>query len=298
MKRNKLYYLFNPLVGWHALRMKLSDKYALSHSFRDHFGYDIDWKNPHSFSEKLQWLKLYDRNPLYKKMVDKYESKRYVSEIIGEEYIIPTLGVWKHFDDIDFNSLPDQFVLKCTHDSGSIAICEDKTTFDYESAKALLNRGLKNDFYKMGREWPYKNVPRRIIAEQYMKDGENSSLTDYKFYCFHGEPKFLYVSYGLAVHSTAYINYVTLDWKQAPFHRPDFLEMDYLPPKPDNFELMMELSRKLSQGIPFLRVDFYEINKKVYYSELTFFPGSGFTPFEPKEWDIKLGSWLQLPNKK
>lgn len=277
---------------------RVSDKRYIRYIWDEHMDYPFNLKNPKTFNEKLQWLKLYDRNPLYTKMVDKYESKRYVSGIIGEQYIIPTLGIWKHFDDIDFETLPNQFVLKCTHDSGSIAICEDKSTFDYDSAKELLERGLKNNFYKMGREWPYKNVPRRIIAEQYMKDGEKNSLTDYKFYCFNGEPKFLYVSYGLANHSTAYINYVTLDWRQAPFHRPDFLEMDDLPPRPANFELMVELSRKLSQGIPFLRVDFYEISKKVYYSELTFFPGSGLTPFEPQEWDLKIGGWLKLPKKK
>lgn len=296
--KNKLEYLKNPSMIIHALRCKFSDKYAISCAFREFLGYDIDWKNPKTFSEKLQWLKIYDRKPIYTKMVDKYESKKYVSEIIGDEYIIPTLGVWNSFDEIDFDALPNQFVLKCTHDSGSIAICEDKSTFDYATARDVLTRGLKNNFYKMGREWPYKNVPHRIIAEQYMKDGENDSLTDYKFYCFNGEPKFLYVSYGLAVHSTAFINYVTLDWKQAPFHRPDFMEMNALPPKPENFDLMLELSMKLSKEIPFVRVDFYEINKKVYFSELTFFPGSGMTPFEPAEWDKRCGDLLKLPSKK
>lgn len=294
-KRSKLYYLLHPKEGMHALRLRLSDKYAITIAFRNFLGYDIDWKNPRTFSEKLQWLKLHDRKPIYTKMVDKYESKKYVSDLIGNEYIIPTLGIWNSYDEIDFDSLPNQFVLKCTHDSGSIVICEDKSTFDYAAAKDILTNGLKTDFYLMGREWPYKNVPHRIIAEKFMKDGNNESLTDYKFYCFNGEPKFLYVSYGLAVHSTAFINYVTLDWKQAPFHRPDFMEMSNLPPKPETFDLMIELAKKLSKGIPFLRVDFYEINKQVYYSELTFFPGGGMTPFEPQEWDLKCGELLQLP---
>lgn len=298
MRHNKLYYLFNPRKGIHALRLKLSDRYAISCAFRERLGYDINWKNPQTFSEKLQWLKIYDRKPIYTKLVDKYEVKRIVAKKIGGEYIIPTLGVWENFSEINFDQLPNQFVLKCTHDSGSIVLCEDKRMFDYNKAKAILERGLRNNFFYNGREWPYKNVPPRIIAEEYMKNNDDSSLTDYKFYCFNGKPKFLYVSYGLADHSSAYINYVTLDWQKAPFRRPDFIEFEELPPKPIGFECMLNLAEVLSAGIPFLRVDFYEINNKIYFSELTFSPGSGYTPFIPQEYDRICGDFLQLPNTK
>lgn len=297
MRNSYLYYLTHPTKVLHALRLKCSDKYALNIAFKKQFGYSINWKNPQTFSEKLQWLKIYDRNPIYTQYVDKYESKLIVADKIGEEYIIPTLGVYNSFDEINFDQLPNNFVLKCTHDSGSVVICEDKKKFDHVHAKNILTKGLSRNFYFQGREWPYKKVRPRIIAEQYMNDNENDSLTDYKFYCFNGEPKFLYVSYGLANHDTAFINYLTLCWEKTPFSRPDYKEFEKLPPKPCNFERMIKLAKKLSKGIPFLRVDFYEINKKVYFSELTFYPGSGFTPFVPSEWDRKVGELLKLPRK-
>lgn len=260
-------------------------------------GKKLNLKNPQSFNEKLQWLKLYDRNPIYSKMVDKYEAKKYVADIIGEEYIIPTLGVWDKFSDIDFDALPNQFVLKCTHDSGGLVICRDKRKLDKEKARKKINRSLKRNYYWGNREWPYKNVKHRIIAEDYLENIAGQGLIDYKFYCFNGEPKYLYVSQGLENHATASISFLTLDWQFAPFRRNDYKPLEVLPEKPKNFDKMIELAKVLSKDVPFLRVDLYEVDGKIYFSELTFSPCSGMMPFNPPEWDLKLGEYITLPSK-
>ena len=275
----------------------LPDKFFLKLIFQVRMEKKLNLKAPKTFSEKLQWLKLYDHRPEYTDMVDKYEAKRYVAERIGEQYIIPTLGVWDRFEDIDFDSLPDQFVLKCTHDSGGLVICRDKKTLNKEVARVKIERSLARNYYIHGREWPYKNVKPRILAEKYMESGGDKDLIDYKFYCFGGEPKFLYISHGLSDHSTAHISYASLDWEKQPFKRNDFADFDELPPKPVNFDKMVELARELSANVPFLRVDFYEIGGLVYFSELTFFPGGGLTAFDPPEWDEKIGEWIELPKK-
>ncbi len=284
-------------LGKNSFLKNVSDEKYLKLIFKERMGYPLNLKDPKTFSEKLQWLKLYDRKPIYTTMVDKCEAKKYVAEKIGEEYIIPTLGVWDKFDDIDFDTLPNQFVLKCTHDSGGLVICRDKKDLNKATAKEKINRSLKRNYYHNSREWPYKNVKPRIIAEKYMEMGNDRDLIDYKFYCFNGEPKFLYISHGLSNHATARISYVSFDWKKQPFKRNDFANFEELPPKPINFDKMIELSRKLSVDVPFLRVDFYEINGKIYFGELTFFPGSGLTKFDPPEWDRKLGDLIKLPNK-
>ena len=274
----------------------LSDERYLKKKYKSINGRKLDLENPKTFNEKLQWLKLYDRKPIYTTMVDKYEVKKYVADIIGEEYIIPTLGIWDKFEDIDFDSLPDRFVLKCTHDSGGLAICRDKKTFDKTKAEEKINNSLANNYFYNCREWPYKNVKPRIIAEQYMEDEiTGTSLTDYKFYCFNGKPEFLYISTGLEDHATASISFVTMDWEFAPYERSDFKPFKTLPEKPVNFERMIEISRKLSQGISFLRVDLYEINGKIYFSELTFSPCGGFMPFKESEHDKMIGDMLVLP---
>ena len=277
----------------------MPDEDFLKKSYKIRMHRDLDLENPNTFNEKIQWLKLYDRKPEYTRMVDKYEAKKYVAEIIGDEYIIPTLGAWDNFNDIDFDSLPNQFVLKTTHDSGGIVICRDKSNFNKKKAKKKLNKSLKRDYYMLHREWPYKNVKKRIIAEQYMEDDyQLGSLTDYKFYCFGGTPKFLYVSKGLDNHKTASISFLTLDWEFAPYKRSDYFPLDELPKKPKNFDQMIEIANKLSTNISFLRVDLYEINEKIYFSELTFSPGSGYTVFEPNEWEHTFGDWITLPSKK
>ena len=275
----------------------MQDSEYLTKRFKAKLGYPLNLENPITFNEKLQWLKLHDRRPEYTTMVDKHAVKKYVAETIGEQYIIPTLGVWERFEDIDFDKLPNQFVLKCTHDSGGLVICKDKSTFDKRKAKKKIKKSLKRNYYYIGREWPYKDVKPRILAEKYMEDNSGGDLKDYKFFCFNGKVRFLYVSEGLSNHQTARISYVTLDWKQAQFFREDYSPFEKLPSKPINFEKMIEFAELLSMGIPFLRVDFYEINGCIYFGELTLCTGAGFTKFVPEEWDRKLGELICLPNE-
>ena len=273
----------------------LSDEAYLRKAFKIHMGYDLDLENVKTYNEKLQWLKLNDRKPEYTRMVDKYEAKKHVASIIGEEYIIPTLGVWDKFEDIDFKELPNRFVLKCTHDSGGLVICRDKNSLDIDKAKKKIERCLRQNYYLKWREWPYKNVKPRIIAEAYMEDDATNELRDYKFFTFGGVAKMLFVATDRAKKTTPTkfdffdMNYVHLPIKNG---HPN---ADIFPEKPKNFELMKALSEKLSQNIPQLRVDFYEVNGQVYFGELTFSHWGGIVPFEPKEWDDLLGSWIDLP---
>ncbi len=276
----------------------MPDKLYLKILFRLRMGYRLNLKSPRTFSEKLQWMKLYDRKPIYNTMVDKAEAKKYVAERIGDEYIIPTLGVWERFEDIDFDTLPDRFVLKCTHDSGGLAICRDKATFDKQKAKEKIERSLRANYFLSTREWPYKDVKPRILAEQYVEDFSGEPLIDYKFYCFDGEPKCLYVSKGLTDHKTAQISFVTMDWQQAPYSRNDYPPFDSLPLKPKKFHEMVDVCRTLARGHAFLRVDLYQINDRVYFSELTFSPCAGFMKFDPPEWDKTFGDWITLPTDK
>ena len=281
-----------------GINKRLSDEAFLKKCFYYNTGKELDLENPKTFNEKLQWLKLYDRKPIYTTMVDKHGAKKYVADIIGEEYIIPTIGVWDKFEDINFDSLPDRFVLKCTHDSGGLVICKDKSKLDKDAAKKKINKFLKRKYFYIWREWSYKDVKPRIIAEQYMEDqNEAEGLTDYKFYCFNGEPKFLYVSQGLQNHATASISFLTPDWKFAPYERSDYKPLAELPRKPECLDQMLDISRKLSREIPFVRVDLYEINGKIYFSELTFYPCAGLMPFKDPAHDLEIGQMLELPNK-
>lgn len=252
-------------------------------------------KNPKTYNEKLQWLKLYDRNPDYARMVDKYEVKPYVAGLIGEEYIIPTLGVWDRFEDIDFDSLPEQFVLKCTHDSGGLVICRNKSALDMVAAQKKINKCLETNYYYHAREWPYKDLKPRIIAEAYMEDAVTAELRDYKFFCFDGQVKALFI----ATERASETEETKTDFFDEKFNHLPFTSghpnADVSPKKPVNFEKMKELATVLSKGIPHVRVDFYEVNGKAYFGELTFFHWGGMMPFEPEEWDYKLGQWLTLP---
>lgn len=283
-----------PVLSYKGWFRWLPDKAYLKLFYKAMAKRPLNLDNPQTFNEKMQWLKLYDRKSIYTAMVDKYEAKQFVAERIGEKYIVPTLGVWDRYEDIDFKRLPDQFVLKCTHDSGGLFICKNKADFDKKAAQRKIKKCLKKNFYWFSREWPYKNVKPRIIAEKYMEDGEGKGITDYKFFCFDGEPKFLYMSHGLEDHSTATISFVTLDWKIAPFKRSDYKPFMELPEKPSGYDEMIELAKKLSSGHKFLRVDLYQIGSQVYFSELTFFPCGGVIPFDPKEWDGELGKLICL----
>lgn len=284
-------------LGRNSFMKKMSDERYLKLVFKDRTGYKLNLKNPLTFNEKVQWLKLYDRRPEYTSMVDKYEAKLYVAERIGEEYIIPTLGVWEKFDEIDFDQLPEQFVLKCTHDSGGLVICRDKSKFDKEAARAKIERSLKRNYYYHGREWPYKNVKPRILAEVYMEDSVTRELRDYKFFCFNGKMKAMFIASERYNEKTE----TRFDFFDREFNHLDFRNghpnADVLPAKPEQFEKMCALAEELSQNIPLLRVDFYEVDGKIYFGELTFSHWGGMMPFEPVEWDRKLGDWIELPDK-
>ena len=288
-------YRFNVNRSHFGMYKDMPDEEYLKRMFRYKLGYELDLKNPRTFSEKLQWLKLYDRRPEYTLMVDKYEVKKYVAERIGEEYIIPTLGVWNHFDEIDFDALPNQFVLKCTHDSHGLSICKDRSQWDKQEAKKRLENGLKHNYYYNFREWPYKNVKPRIIAEKYMDDTETQELRDYKIFTFDGIAKALFIASDRQTKGEeTKFDFFDVDFKHLPFTN-GHPNAQVIPAKPKTFELMKVLAEKLSKGIPHVRVDFYEVNGKAYFGELTFFHWSGLTPFDPEEWDQKFGSWIKLP---
>jgi len=262
-------------------------------------GKKINLNNPRTFNEKLNWLKLYNKNPFYTSLVDKYAVKDFVAKTIGDEYVIPTLGVWDTFDDIDFSKLPNQFVLKTTHGGGNlgVVICKNKTIFDIVKAKRILNKSLSADSFKLTKEWPYKNVKRRIIAESFISDGsENYDLMDYKFFCFDGVVKILYVASGRQKREEPYFdfyddNFNHLDVRQAHPNSPHRIE------KPNNFDKMKELASSLSKGFPFIRVDLYNVNGKIYFGELTFFHMGGIVPFKPDTIDEEWGNLINLPRK-
>lgn len=270
----------------------IPDKLYLKFIYKIKIGKSLNLKNPKTFNEKLQWLKLYDRNPLYTKLVDKYEVKDYVANIIGKEHVIPTIGVYDSFDDINFEKLPKQFVIKCTHDSGGLVIVKDKNKLDIEKAKKKINKSLKKNYYYCGREWPYKNVKPRIIIEKYMEDNKTKELRDYKFFCFDGIPKFMFLATDRQKNQTKF-NFYDMNFNLLPFtqgHPNDLRKIL----KPEKFDEMVALSKKLSVNIPHVRVDFYEINGKVYFGEMTFYHYSGFTKFNPEEWDEKFGNYIVI----
>lgn len=278
----------------------LPDKLFLSLRFRCLMGKWIDWKNPKTFTEKIQWLKIYNRKPEYTTMVDKYAVKQYVADRIGDEYIIPTLGVWDKTEDIDWDSLPDQFVLKTTHGGGSggVVICQDKSKLDKSAAVTKLNESMRSDIYSNLREWPYKNVPKRIIAEKFMAPVKETVLTDlpdYKFFCFNGEPKYCQVIRNRHIKET--IDFYDMDWNHQEFVGLNPMAGNGSTPvdRPEHLEEMIEVCKKLSKDIPFVRVDLYVIDNKEYFGELTFYPASGVGHFAPEEWNSYLGKMLTLP---
>lgn len=272
----------------------MSSEAFLKKTYRIKMGRELDLHNPVTYTEKLQWLKLYDHRPEYTTMVDKYAVKQYVAQRIGEQYVIPLLGVWDSADKIDFDRLPDQFVLKTTHDSGAIVICKDKKNFDIRGAKKKLNHFMKRCYYDCNREWPYKNVQPRIIAEIYMEDSTYKELRDYKFFTFGGEPKVLYIAQGRGKGEPTVADFFDMEFNHLPF-TIDHDMAQVPPPKPTCFEEMKRLAAVLSEGTPQLRVDFYEVDGKVYFGEMTFFHCSGFEGFHPEVWDKTFGDWVILP---
>lgn len=277
----------------------LPDKMYISLMYFKHFKRFPNLKNPQTFNEKLQWLKLYDRKPEYTTMVDKYLVKQYIADIIGKEYVIPTIGVWKSAEQIDFDSLPEQFVLKCNHDGGgkSVIICRNKSTFDRQDAIDKLSKCLNDNGYWYGREWPYKNVKALIIAEQYMEDSLTKELRDYKIYCFNGQAKIVMVASNRFSSKQTTFDYFDENgiWLDVEWGNP---RSSKKPGKPPMFEKTIMIAEKLSSDFTHVRVDLYVANNQLYFGELTFFDGSGFVPFVNPEHDFLFGSWIKLPFKK
>lgn len=278
------------LLNW------LPDKTYLKLIYKCKMKRKLNLRDPKTYNEKLQWLKLYDRRPEYTTMVDKRAVKKYVANKIGEQYVIPTLGVWSHFEDIDFKSLPNQFVLKCTHDSGGLVICTDKSKFDYLAAAKKIKKCLRTNYYIHGREYPYKNITPRIIAEKYMVDESGYELKDYKFFCFNGVAKIMFIASDRQLQGEeTKFDFYDMDFKHLPFtngHPNSSHELI----RPKTFSEMQRLAESLSQGIPHARIDFYNINGQIYFGEITLFHWSGMIPFEPDVWDKKLGDYIELPN--
>ena len=299
MKNKLIKYLKNPINIIIFLNNKrlliLPDKIYLKLLYKNIFSKKLDLNNPQTFNEKLQWLKLKDRKDIYTTMVDKYEVKKYVSNIIGEEYIIPTLGIYNSFEEIDFEKLPNKFVMKCTHDSGSTIICKEKEKFNKKKAKSKINKCLKQNFYYNFREWPYKNVKPRIIIEKYMEDSKLKELVDYKVYAFNGEADYLMACYDRIKGNTKFL-YYDKDWNLIKKFSYDGMKYgDSIEiPKPKNIDKMFEFANVLSKGISFVRIDFYEKDGKLYFGELTFYPNAGFETGRTKELDDYLDSKLKI----
>lgn len=271
----------------------LPDELFIKLKFKRHMGYWPNLKNPVTYNEKLQWMKLNYHNPEEAILVDKHYVRKYVSNVVGSQILIPEIGVWKRAEDIDFNTLPSQFVLKCTHDSGSVIICKDKSKLDIEATKKWLTKRLNASGGEYGREWNYSQVEPQIIAEKYMEEIDDQ-VKDYKFFCFDGEPVLMFVG------SDRFTG-IKFDFFDLEFNHLDIVNghpqnKKNIPEKPANFDKMLDIVRKLSKGLPHVRVDLYNLNGAIYFGELTFNHFSGFTPFEPSNWDYYLGEKFILPN--
>lgn len=283
------------LKQWaYRLGLIIPDRVFIALKYRKAFGCWPNLKNPKTFNEKLNWLKLYDRNPLYTTMVDKYEAKQYVAGIIGEEYVIPTLAVWDRAENIDFDSLPDKFVLKATHDSGRVIICKDKNALDKRTAVAEMRKSLKRDFYAVTREWPYKNVKPRIIAEQLLETTDQAGLADYKVHNFNGSPRFILLCRDRFRESGLTEDFYSTEWTHLDVRRPGHPNASASEQRPICLDKMLELSEKLSKGFPFMRTDFYIVSGRVYLGEITLYPASGAVPFEPSIYDEIFGDYLTI----
>lgn len=276
----------------------LSDKTYLKWMYRLKIGKKLDLEQPKGFNEKLQWLKLYDRRSEYNIMADKFLVREYIARQLGREHLIPLLGVWDDPEDIDFDALPDRFVLKCNHNSGlGMCICKDKSKLDIAKVRGELRKGLQQNYYLHGREWPYKDIPRKIVCEAFMTDG-GEELADFKVHNFNGEPKFILVCRDRFKETGLTEDFFSEKWEHLDIKRPGVPNASQPIPEPAELEQMLAFSRKLAEGIPFVRTDFYVIDHKVYFGEITFFPASGMAAFEPESWDDTFGDWLKLPEKK
>ena len=279
-------------------RENMSDEEYIRLKFSENVGGVLNLECPQTLTDKLNWLKLHCKRPEFTQMVDKYEVKKYVSEKIGEQYVVPLYGVWNHFDEIDFDELPDSFVLKVTHNSGGLVICKDKSQFDKNTARQKLEDALKINYYTLSREYPYKDVKPRIIAEKYIPNLGNEDSVEYKLSCFNGKVKFTTVCKGLA-HDSYDVrtnDHYDRDGNILPFY---VLYKNANPPipLPRQIDEMIRIAEILAEGIPYVRVDLYVNNEQVLFGEMTFFTWGGFIQFTPKEWDRTMGDWLTLPKE-
>lgn len=272
----------------------LSDEKYLKLLYFSYLNKKLNLKNPKSFNEKIQWLKLNDRNVIYNKLVDKYEVRKFVKEKIGEEYLIPEIGVYDNFKEIDFSKLPNKFVLKCTHDSGGIFICKDKNKLDINKLEKSVKKRLKKNFYYNCREWPYKDVRPRIICEKYMSEEDGTDLKDYKIFCFNGEAKLIQVDINRFINHKR--NFYDLDWNYKDISIQYPKDPNIRIKKPKNLDNMIKLSEKLSKKFPHVRIDFYNINGRIYFGEITLYHEAGFGKFDSEEFGLEMGNWINLQN--
>lgn len=274
----------------------MSDEKFLKKKYRLIFGTEPNLLHPKTFNEKLQWLKLYDREPLYTTLVDKYAVRQYIADKLGEEYLVPLAGgPWEKVEDIDFDALPRQFVLKCTHDSGGVLVVKDKSALNVDVAKSFLNKRLARNYFYGCREWPYKDLRPRIYAEKFMQNADEKALNVYKLMCFGGTPKIFQVIQNDKLNSET-VDYFDTDWNLLNM-RQNFPNSAQPLAKPECIQDLLQLAEKLSSGFPFLRTDFYVVDGRVFFSELTFYSDGGFACFDPPEWDKILGSWIELPER-
>lgn len=276
----------NGLIKW------MPDSMFAKLSYRGLMGEKLNLKNPKTFNEKLQWLKVYDHREDYTSLVDKLKAKQIVGSIIGSEHIVPCYGSWENAEQIDFDTLPQRFVLKCNHDQGSVILVSDKETLDKQKTIRYFDDKLKHNTYYGTREYQYKNIKPKVFAEEYL--GQN--IIDYKFYCFNGIPKFLYCGQDMSLGHMGKVDFFDLSWEPMPFYRTDYQRLGRIP-KPYQLDEMIQIAYKLSKGVPFVRIDLFEIDNQIYFSEFTLCPASGYMPFVPKEYDRIVGDWLILPNK-
>lgn len=275
----------------------LSDKIFIEKLYEKRLGKKPDLKHPKTFTEKCNWLKLYNRKPEYTIMVDKLAVREYIKDKLGENYLVPLIGVWDNANDIDFDSLPEKFVLKCNHAS-SVVVCTEKKSFDIENAKKHLSDELATDYYKQKREWPYKNVKRKIICEQFMENTNGDELVDYKFFCFNGEPKLVMLNSNRFGEDGLKTDIYDINWSHMDMSVGHYPQVGDVFNKPKQFDEMVQASKLLSKDIPFVRVDFNVWNQKMYFGELTFFDAAGYEEYHPSEYDRIMGDWLNLPPKK
>jgi hypothetical protein len=271
----------------------LTDPVFLKISYRIRFGKNLNLKNPETFNEKIQWMKLYDRRPEYSKLADKFAVKSYVAKMIGEEYIVPLYGAYDRYEDIDFEQLPDQFVLKPNHTSGDVFICADKSKIDHALLRKEVSRWLKREYYWVNREWPYIYIKPKIICEKYIINKTDADLKDYKFMCFHGKVRFCVVCSNRKSPDGLNMDYYDMDWQHLPIMHA-WPNSGGQIVRPVNYDKMVEIARILSKDLPFVRVDLYETEERPYFGELTLYPGSGYGEFKPETYDYLLGSWIDL----